>query len=81
MGFRTPVIFSWPGHVPARRVVDDLISFEDVHATLLDYADVPLPPDHAGFILKERIEGSGGPVRDRVARPGSARTAARARSV
>jgi arylsulfatase A-like enzyme len=56
LGFRTPIIFRWPGHVPEGRVVNDLVSFEDIHATILDYAGASGPGDSPGFSLRPRIE-------------------------
>ena len=67
LGFRTPIIFSWPGHVPEGRVLDDLVSFEDVHATILDYAGAPGADESPGFSLRPRIEESTNvPVRETI---------------
>lgn len=66
LGFRTPIIFNWPGRVPQRKVMNDLISFEDLHASILQYAGAPIPPDHEGNSLVPRIEGWGEPARDQV---------------
>ncbi|MBW2389128.1 MAG: sulfatase-like hydrolase/transferase [Deltaproteobacteria bacterium] len=66
LGYRTPLIFSRPGHVQENRVLDDLVTFEDVHATILEYAGAPMPPDHEGFGLRGRIEGSDTPSRQHV---------------
>lgn len=68
LGFRSPLVFRWPGVVPAGRVLDDLVTFEDLHATLLRYAGAPLPPDHRGFDLRPRIHAEPGavPARDHV---------------
>lgn len=66
LGFRTPLIFNWPGQVPENEVFDDLVTFRDLHATILQYAGAPIPPDHEGISLIPRIEGSGGPARDHV---------------
>jgi uncharacterized sulfatase len=65
LGFRTPLIVNWPGFVPEGRV-EDLVTFEDLVATILEYAGAPLPPDHGGRGLRGRIEGRDGPARDRV---------------
>jgi uncharacterized sulfatase len=62
LGFRTPIIFNWPGRVAEGRVLDDLISFEDVHATILDYAGSSVAADHRGFSLRDRIEDPSQPV-------------------
>ena len=65
-GFRTPLIFNWPGRVPANTVLDDLVTFADLHATILQYGGAPIPPDHEGNTLIPRIEGWGEPARDQV---------------
>ena len=44
LGFRTPLIFNWPGRVPEDEVLDDLVTFEDLHATILQYAGRTDPP-------------------------------------
>jgi hypothetical protein len=64
MGLRTPLLFNWPGHVSEGRVLDDLVQFEDLHATILGYAGAPIPPDHDGVDLGPRIEGWGEKARD-----------------
>jgi uncharacterized sulfatase len=61
MGFRTPIIFNWPGHVPAGIVRDDLVSALDLFPTLLAYAGVAPPEKIAGIDLRPAIEG-GAPV-------------------
>lgn len=66
LGFRTPLIFSWPGRVPENQTFDDLVTFADLHATILEYAGAPLPPDHRGFSLRGRIEGLDPPPRSHV---------------
>ncbi len=66
LGFRTPLVFNWPNRVPKRKVLDDLVTFEDLHATILQYAGAPVPPDHEGIDLVSRIEGRGEPARDHV---------------
>jgi len=68
LGFRTPIIFRWPGHVPEGRVLNDLVSFEDVHATILDYAGASGADESPGFSLRPRIEESTNvPVREMIA--------------
>jgi len=57
LGFRTPLIINWPGHVPAGATYDDLISSVDVAPTIADYAGVDTPPEQRGMSLRERIEG------------------------
>lgn len=66
LGFRTPLVFRWPGHVPAGVVRDDLVAGQDVFATLLDYAGAAPLLDRHGASLKPAIE-SGTPFpRDRI---------------
>ena len=61
LGFRTPLVFYWRGHVPGGVVRDDLVSTLDVFPTLLDYAGVPVPGNRVGVSLRPRIEGRAGP--------------------
>jgi uncharacterized sulfatase len=56
IGFRTPITFYWPGHVPAGVVIDDLVSTIDLVPTLLDYAGVAVPPGRRGRSLRPRID-------------------------
>jgi choline-sulfatase len=56
-GFRTPIIFSWPGRVAANVTRDDLVSSVDIVPTLLDYAAVSAPdwlPGHSLYSVLER---------------------------
>ena len=39
-GIRVPLIVSWPGRVPARRVSEQLVSSEDLFATILHIAGI-----------------------------------------
>jgi arylsulfatase A-like enzyme len=59
LGFRTPVVFNWPGRLegPLRR--DDLVDAVDVFATLLDFAGVEPPRDVEGVSLRPVLEGGG----------------------
>ncbi len=66
LGFRSPLIFSWPGRVPENERREDLVTFKDLHATMLQYAGAPIPPDHEGHPLRRRIRGRGDPDRDQV---------------
>lgn len=58
LGFRTPIIFRWPGQVPAAAVHDHLVSTVDVFQTLLDYAGVEAPRNRRGTSLRQLIEHS-----------------------
>ncbi len=64
LGFRTPLVVSWPGHVPPGVVRDDLVSTLDVPATLLDYAGADAIEDLEGRSLRGAIEQG-----DEVGRP------------
>lgn len=56
-GVRTPIFFSWPGQMPGGQYFDDLVSTLDLYPTILDFANVPIPPNAAGKSLRARIEG------------------------
>ncbi len=56
LGFRTPLIFNWPGHIPSGVTREDLLSTIDVYPTLLDYADAPPAKDRLGRSLRPAIE-------------------------
>jgi uncharacterized sulfatase len=44
LGFRTPLIFSWPGHISGGRRSDELVSIVDIVETVLELTDArPLP--------------------------------------
>ena len=64
-GFRTPVLFNWPGRIPAGARRDDLVSIVDLFPTLLDYAGAPpsANPDRPGVDLREILEGNPAPLR------------------
>jgi uncharacterized sulfatase len=66
LGFRTPIIFNWPGRVPAGTVHADLVSTVDLLPTLLDYAGIELPAGLPGHSLRPLIEGSDNWARDTV---------------
>jgi arylsulfatase A-like enzyme len=57
LGFRTPVIFSWPGEIPAGEVKDDLVSLVDLFPTFLGYAGAPAPSNRPGVDLRPTLEG------------------------
>lgn len=50
-GYRTPIIFSWPGHIPQGEVRDELVATVDLFPTLLDFAGVPTPAGRDGISL------------------------------
>lgn len=64
LAFRTPIVFRWPGRIPAGRVVEALVSTADLHPTLLSYAGMAAAPGRLGVDLRPLIEGSAGSVRD-----------------
>jgi uncharacterized sulfatase len=57
LGFRTPIIFSWPGHIPEGRVDANLVSTVDLFPTLLDYAEARRVEDRPGKNLRPLLEG------------------------
>jgi len=69
IGFRSPMIFSWPGSLPAGRRDGTLVSTLDVFPTLLDFAGVRAggalepPAGRNGVDLRGLLEG--GPAPDR----------------
>ena len=66
-GFRTPMILSWPGVVPAGLRSDALVSTLDVLPTVLDYTGVADPPgDRSGVSLRALVEGSAAPPREQL---------------
>jgi arylsulfatase A len=61
LGFRSPLVLHWPGHVPAGVVRDDLVSSLDVFPTVLDYAGAESLTDRPGRSIRHAVE-SGEPV-------------------
>ncbi len=59
LGFRTPIVFNWRGHVPAGAVRNELVSSVDLYPTFLDYAEHSAMPDRSGESLRPLIEGRG----------------------
>ena len=57
LGLRTPIIFSWPGRIPAGLRDESLVSSLDLFPTLLDYADTEPPPGRIGQNLRPILEG------------------------
>jgi uncharacterized sulfatase len=56
LGFRTPIVFHWPGHVPSGVRHDELVSSLDLFPTLLDYAGLSTPAGRTGRSLRPAIE-------------------------
>jgi len=65
LGFRTPIIFNWPGHVPAGRRRSEPVSTLDLFPTLLEYAGLVAPASRIGRSLRSSIE-TGAPPRRKV---------------
>lgn len=55
LSFRSPIIFSWPGKIPAGLRSDALIHSSDIPATVLDYVGLPIPKDYYGVSYKKVI--------------------------
>ncbi len=47
-GIHVPLAISWKDNVPAGRVIDDLVGFVDLTATILDAADIQHPSEALG---------------------------------
>ncbi|MEM7110176.1 MAG: sulfatase-like hydrolase/transferase [Bacteroidota bacterium] len=56
MTFRTPIIFTWKGTIPAAKVKNELISSMDVLPTILDYVAIRRPEDLRGRSFRANIE-------------------------
>lgn len=54
---RIPLIASYPGHIPAGRVYDEIVEGVDVAPTILDYCAVQTPPAMQGRSLKPLFDG------------------------
>jgi arylsulfatase A-like enzyme len=66
-GIRLPAIISWPGHLPAGEVRDQLATACDWLPTVLDLCGVPLPPRRLdGVSLRPLLESSAAPPAHRV---------------
>ncbi|MEE2674341.1 MAG: sulfatase-like hydrolase/transferase [Myxococcota bacterium] len=64
LGFRTPIVFQWEGHVAKGAVHDELVSTLDLFPTLLDYAGLAAPAGRLGQSLRPTIE-NGEPLLER----------------
>jgi arylsulfatase A-like enzyme len=58
-GLRIPLLVRWPGHVPARRIVDAPVINTDWLPTLLDLAGLPVPLGLDGMSLAALLTGRG----------------------
>ena len=56
LGFRTPIVFNWPGHVPAGVVREDLVSTLDIVPTLMNYGGVEVPESLTGLDIRTNVE-------------------------
>ncbi|MBW2419440.1 MAG: sulfatase-like hydrolase/transferase [Deltaproteobacteria bacterium] len=66
LGFRTPILLSWPGHVPAGGVHEELVSSVDLFPTFLDYAGAASRPERPGTSLRAFLEKRADWTRDAV---------------
>ncbi len=70
LGTKVPLIFQWPGHIPAGRSVDDFINLIDLAPTFLEFAGQPIPKQMNGksmvSLLESNKEGTIEPARDHV---------------
>jgi len=66
LGFRTPVLFSWPGGLPEGAVFENLVSITDVAPTLLDLAGAEPLPHAEGASLLPLMRGEGSFDRQRI---------------
>lgn len=57
--FRTPLLMSYPGHIPTKEVNHEFVQNIDYAPTLLDYAGLEIPSDIQGMSIKPLLsEGS-----------------------
>lgn len=64
LGFRTPLVVSWPGVIPGGRRDARLVSSLDLFPTLLELAGAPAPARGFGRSLVPALEGREGPWRE-----------------
>ena len=57
MSFRSPIIFSWEGHIDKNVRTDAIIHSADIPATILDYAGLEIPDFYYGQSYRSLIEG------------------------
>jgi uncharacterized sulfatase len=65
-GFRTPIVFSWPGHVPEGVVRSDFVSTVDLFPTLLGWAGAEPPSNYPGVDLHPSILRGASVPRERI---------------
>ena len=58
LGFRTPVILSWPDRIPRGVKNPALISTVDLFPTLLEFAGIAAPSDRRGRSLQPLLDGA-----------------------
>lgn len=65
-GSRVPLIASWNGTTPERKVLKDMVDFSDFHATFSELAGAKLPPGHIvdGRSFVPQLRGQKGNPRD-----------------
>ena len=66
MSFRTPIIFSYPGHIEPNTRSAALIHSSDIPATLLDYAGIEIPEHYHGMSYRSLLEGDSSSMRSQV---------------
>lgn len=65
LGFRTPLVFSWPGVLPEGVRDDTPVSTTDLFATLLELASSTAPDDRSGRSLVPLLRGHADPEDER----------------
>jgi arylsulfatase A-like enzyme len=63
LGWRTPLVFNWPGTIPAGAVHPGLVSTVDLFPTLLDYAAAAPVANRPGRSLKPALAGEASSLR------------------
>ncbi|MDJ0847616.1 MAG: sulfatase-like hydrolase/transferase [Myxococcota bacterium] len=66
IGWRTPLVFHWPGVVPEKVRSDALVSSLDLFPTLLDYAGAAAPEGRSGRSLRAVIQEGAPWSRERI---------------
>jgi uncharacterized sulfatase len=66
MGFRTPILVSWPGTIPEGVMSDKLVTAEDLYVTTLGLAGATVPPGRIGIDLGPYLTVQGSFDRDAV---------------